>query len=51
MGTSNIIKMDNRYWYGYKAFQQFSPNGISNIRNAFLIILKEKELWSVPRAS
>lgn len=50
MGIPKIIKTDNGSVYVNKAFQQFDPNEISNIKQEFLIILKEKELWSVPKA-
>lgn len=50
MGIPKIIETSNGSEYVNKAFQQFDPNGISNKKQEFLIILKEKELWSVPKA-
>lgn len=50
MGIPKFIKMDNGFGYTTKHFSSFVPNAISNIKQAVLIILKDKESWSVPMA-
>lgn len=45
-----ISKMDNEYRHISKIFQQFVTNGILSIKQAFLIIFKDKEMWRVPKA-
>lgn len=45
MGIPKEIKMDNGLRYISKYFSNFVSNGILSIKQAFIIILKDKELW------